>query len=125
MRTSNPFLPGVHRILFGRKPRATVATFHQAKSKVDNLCLQQLVILTGGWLPELIASFKSTHDDNSRDRIYTVAVTFWAFLSQIVDPAGLCLEAVCRLKSLLSSRNFELPDEDTAAYCRARAPPAH
>ena len=82
MRTSTPFLPGVHRILFGRKPCATTATFQQGKSKVDNLCLQQLVILTGGWLPELIASFKATHGDNSRDRVYTVAVTFWAFLSQ-------------------------------------------
>lgn len=106
---------------FGRKPRAPNSALHLSKSKVDNLCLQQLIMLAGGWLPELIASFKPTHGDNSRDRVYTIAVTFWAFLSQVLDPAGLCLRAVCRLKSLLSSRNFELPEEDTAAYCRARA----
>ena len=121
MRPSTPFFPGVHRILFGRAPSRRNSALSQSRSKVDALCLRQLGVLLGGWLPNLIASFKSKEGDNSRERIYTMSVTFWAFLSQVFDPDGSCLRAVCRLKSLMCSQRQELPEEDTAAYCRARA----
>ncbi|WP_050031396.1 IS4 family transposase [Verrucomicrobium sp. BvORR034] len=121
MRPSTPFFPGVSRILFGRAPSRHSSPLSQSRSKVDALCLRQLGVLLGDWLPGLIASFKPKEGDNSRERIYTLSVTFWAFLSQVLDPGGSCLRAVCRLKSLMCSHRQELPEEDTAAYCRARA----
>ena len=48
-------------------------------------------------------------------------VTFWAFLSQTLDADGSCRRAVTRVQTLCSVLKLPLPDEDTGAYCTARA----
>jgi len=52
--------------------------------------------------------------------LYSTLVTFWAFLSQVLDPDGCCRRAVTRVQTLCSALKLRLPDEDTGVYCTAR-----
>lgn len=72
-------------------------------------------------LPAWLSCYKAAQGANSRHRIYKQLVTFWAFLSQILDADGSCRRAVTRVQTLCSALGLELPDEDTGAYCTARA----
>jgi putative transposase len=57
----------------------------------------------------------------SNRSVFTPALTLWAFLSQVVDPAKSCSAAVLRVAALLLALGRGPCAEDTAAYCRARA----
>ncbi|MEZ5387723.1 MAG: IS4 family transposase [Prosthecobacter sp.] len=89
--------------------------------EADRLCLTQLHTLFEGMLPSSLAAYKAAQGSNSRHRIYTPQVTFWAFLSQTLDADGSCRRAVTRVQTLCSALGLVLPDEDTGAYCAARA----
>ena len=78
-------------------------------------------MLFGEVLPLWLRSYKSAEGSNSRRCIYTVLVTFWGFLSQVLDPDGSCRRAVTRIQTLCSALHLPLPKDDTAAYCIARA----
>jgi hypothetical protein len=60
------------------------------------------------------------------DCLYTPLVTLWAFLGQVLAPAGpakSCTSAVARLLALLGVRgaaDAELCDPETGPYCKAR-----
>jgi hypothetical protein len=54
----------------------------------------------------------------SRRRLFSKENTFWAFLSQILDADGGCLEVVRKLQAFAAMRSKPLPS--TAAYCQAR-----
>jgi Transposase DDE domain len=68
--------------------------------------------------PELLA--KAPSGPNSRQRVFSVPVTFWAFLSQILSPNSSCREAVRKVGALLHLEHSRQIDEDTSAYCQAR-----
>jgi len=53
--------------------------------------------------------------------VFTPALTLWAFLSQVVQPAKSCSAAVLRIATLLVALGGSPCALDTAAYCRARA----
>ena len=89
--------------------------------EADQLCLTQLHTLFEDVLPASLASYKADDGANSRYRIYTPQVTFWAFLSQTLDADGSCRRAVTRVQTLCSALGLKLPDADTGAYCTARA----
>jgi hypothetical protein len=55
-----------------------------------------------------------------RDRLYTPALTLWAFLSQLLDPDPSCRQAVARLLAWLAARGRPLCSPRTGAYCKAR-----
>ena len=92
-----------------------------AKREADALCLTQLHTLFEDVLPSWLATFKTTRGTNSRHSIYTPLVTFWAFLSQVLDADGSCRRAVARVQTPCSALGLALPKEDTGAYCIARA----
>lgn len=119
MRT--PFFPSFHRCLFGRSPVGRKRLLERKAREADELCLTQLHTLFEGVLPSWLPSYKSAQGSNSRRRIYTPLVTFWAFLSQTLDADGSCRRAVTRVQTLCSALGLALPDEDTGAYCTARA----
>ncbi len=121
MQQKTPLFRGFHRKLFGRPPVSKNAELQRGLEQADKLCLRQLGALLGGLLPDALVNFKAEQGDNSRKRIYTVMVTFWAFLSQVLDADGCCVRAVSRVQALFSLRKLPAPDEDTGAYCRARA----
>jgi hypothetical protein len=57
----------------------------------------------------------------SKGSVFTPALTMWAFLSQVVQPAKSCSAAVLRVATLLVAMGRSPCALDTAAYCRARA----
>jgi len=57
----------------------------------------------------------------SKRSVFTPALTLWAFLSQVVQPAKSCSAAVLRVATLLVALGDSPCALDTAAYCRARA----
>ena len=44
----------------------------------------------------------------------------WAFLSQVLDSAHSCQNAVSKIIAHLAEENLETPSESTSAYCQAR-----
>ena len=121
MHNVTKFFPGFHHRLFGRKPLTMGAKLARAARRADTLCLSQLHTLIEGVLPPWLATFKAARGSNSRHCTYTTLVSFWAFLSQVLDPDGSCRRAVTRVQTLCSALGLTLPDEDTGAYCVARS----
>ena len=121
MAAHTKFFPAFHRHLFGRPPVGRARLLERKAREADQLCLTQLHSLFAEVLPPWLSSYKASQGINSRHRIYTPLVTFWAFLSQTLDADGSCRRAVTRVQTLCSALGLELPDEDTGAYCTARA----
>ena len=53
-------------------------------------------------------------------RLFDPFVTFWTFLSQVLDADKSCQNAVSRVIAWLASESAEIPSPDTSAYCQAR-----
>jgi len=121
MAAHTKFFPAFHRHLFGRPPVGKARLLERKTLEADQLCLTQLHALFAEVLPPWLSCYKAAEGANSRHRIYTPLVTFWAFLSQTLDADGSCRRAVTRVQTLCSALGLELPDEDTGAYCTARA----
>jgi len=84
--------------------------------------LQELYELFGHLLPEhLLAT--SEAGVNSRDRVFSTQVTFWAFAAQILSPGTACREIVRRVEAWWqeSFGAEDAPSTSTSAYCQARA----
>jgi len=56
-----------------------------------------------------------------RTRLFPPSVTFWLFLSQVLDEKGSCREALRRFQAWLSLERGKTASPNTAAYCKARA----
>lgn len=121
MAAQTKFFPAFHRQLFGRPPVGRTRLLERKSKEADQLCLTQLHTLFAEVLPPWLSGYKTAEGVNSRHRIYTPLVTFWTFLSQTLDADGSCRRAVTRVQTLCSALGLELPDEDTGAYCTARA----
>jgi hypothetical protein len=121
MHGDTRFLPGFHHRLFGRKPVGSGTRLARKARQADALCLTQLHTLFEDVLPSWLATFKTARGANSRRCTYTTLVTFWAFLSQVLDPDGSCRRALTRVQTLCSALGLALPKEDTGAYCIARS----
>jgi hypothetical protein len=113
--------PSFHKHLFGRKPVSDRERLAREVRTADALCLTQLHTLFEPVLPSWLVTFKTSRGPNSRHGIYTTLVAFWAFLSQVLDADGSCRRAVTRVQTLCCALKLRLPDEDTGAYCTARA----
>jgi hypothetical protein len=57
---------------------------------------------------------------NSRERVYSLRVTFWTFLSQILNPGSCCQEAVSKLIAWFAGLGRHDLSADTSPYCQAR-----
>jgi len=55
-----------------------------------------------------------------RKRIFSPAVTVWAFLSQMLDQDKTCKNAVSRIIAFRAARGEPLPSADASAYSQAR-----
>lgn len=58
---------------------------------------------------------------NSRERIYSLRCTFWAFLWQVLNAGTSCREAVRQIQALFQWAASLGVDENTGAYCQARS----
>lgn len=57
---------------------------------------------------------------NSRERIFTLLLTFESFLWQILKPKTACREVVRQVQALFRLKDLGSVDENTGAYCQAR-----
>src|SRR5207248_9388759 len=79
--------------------------------------LDGLAALVARFIPkEVFAAAEGT-----RERVYTPWVTFVAFLGQVLSRGSACREAVRRVQAWCVAERRTLPDENTSAYCQARA----
>jgi hypothetical protein len=116
MSSSTPFFKAFGPLLFGRPARS-------AFEKVEKLdAIQELYEIFGYMFPERLLE-AGDGGPNSRERIFTQRVTFWAFLAQVLSPGSSCRETVRRVKAwwqLGKPEGVKMSDKDSA-YCQARA----
>jgi len=82
--------------------------------------LLHLDLLFGSLLPRGLLS-QSEEGPNSREHIYSLRRTFFAFLYQVLNPDCPCREVVRQIQSLFGLFSPRQVSPDTGAYCQARA----
>ncbi len=120
MPYKTPYFDGMSRVLFGRPPVSQLEKLARGRSEVEQLCLGQFKLLFGAFIPVRLLEFRAPSGANSRRRVFSPAVTFWAFLGQVLDPGAPCRKALARVQALLASQGLAAPSSDTRAYCKAR-----
>src|SRR5271170_3886452 len=96
MKANSPCLNGFTKLFGGRKPTCMIDKLLALRGVADVLCEAQLISLFGAFLPADLLAGKHILG-GARDRIYTRAVTFWAFLGQVLDPGSSCRKTVARV----------------------------
>jgi len=119
MPERTPFFKGFHRCLFGRPRRSAQQTMVDQLQAMRRATLCQLCVLFAPLInPKLLRP--PENGDNSRQRGYSLLVTFWAFLSQVITPNCACREIVRKVQGWCAARRIPLPSGNTSAYCQAR-----
>lgn len=120
MYQTTPFLPGISRELFGRQRRSELDKLRLQTELLRRASLNRLGEVFGPWLPAAVLN-QNAQGANSRKRTYPVSLTFWAFLSQVLNPGSACREVVRKVQVWSMQQHRALPDSGTSAYCQARA----
>jgi hypothetical protein len=119
MTNATPFFKAFGPLLFGRpKPNAIRDLLGKVSTATSLNDLQQMF---GHFIPEALLS-RARKDRSSRDRLFTVGVTFWAFLAQVISKDSSCRDALLRILAWwkLQLPGSPLPSTDNSAYCKAR-----
>ena len=80
--------------------------------------MSRLCEIFGPWLPATLLA-PTAKGINSRQRLYPLPLTFWAFLSQVLSPGSACREVVRKVQAWYAPQGKVL-DSGTSAYCQAR-----
>jgi hypothetical protein len=119
MSSTTPFFQAFGPLLFGRAPRSPLATFLQKLRA--NSSLVELMAACGHFIPDTLLSPASS-GNHSRQRHYSLSLTFYCFLTQVLSPGTSCREIVRRLQAWLAASNSPIEvSSETTAYCKARA----
>ena len=119
MQHSTPFFQGFSSILFGRP---ALSGLQQKLRDVAALNTLSDFFATFGFLiPDALLRRRST-GMNSRQRRFTLHVTFWAFLAQTLAPETSCRDIVRKVQAwwLLRAPKSVAGSSSTAAYTKAR-----
>src|SRR5271154_2765834 len=120
MPNSTPFFAAFGSLLFGRAPRSRLqellAQWPQRPS------LNQYMAAFGEFIPQTLLA-RSKEKVNSRQRIFSPLVTFWAFLAQVLERGSSCRDALQRVSAWWQVHfpTQGSPSSDTSGYCQARA----
>lgn len=117
MAANTPFFQAFGALLFGRRPRKLIEKVRQLGS------LGELYEVFGEMLPEHLLG-TSERGVNSRERILTPEVTFWAFISQVFDVGSSCRDVVRKVEAWwrwMQKDRKPKPSLSPSAYCQARA----
>jgi len=117
MRNPTPFFQAFRHLLFGKAPRS----FHQKlKARLAaNSSLCELRETFGSMIPDALLSTEES-GPNSRERLYSPRVTFWAFLAQVLSPDTACRESVRKVQAWWCLTRLVEMSAATSAYCQAR-----
>ncbi len=99
--------------------RARLAALGRRVEQLRQQSLAHLEQLVDPWLPPGLLC-QSDEGPNSRDRIYSLRRTFFAFLYQVLNPDCPCREIVRQVQALFGLHGQSPVDECTSAYCQAR-----
>lgn len=119
MRNKEQYLPGMNHVLCGRPPKTSLAQMEAKLRSYRESSLSELMSVFGAWVPFARLQPKS-RKANSRCRDYSLAVTFWAFLWQVLTPKTPCREVVRKVQSFCSELKLKIPGSSNVAYCKAR-----
>jgi len=120
MKQLGAFFPDFHRLGLGRSPLSTASKLARQTRQLDACCLAELDVLLGHSLPSWLRLFKAQSGLNSRKRMFTPALTFWAFLLQVLDADGSCRAALAHVHALCAAKRKDTISDSTAAFCKAR-----
>ena len=96
------------------------------KTTVENLHSKPLPYLQGlfgSWIPKETLA-QSKQGPNSRQRVFPLALTFWAFLGQILSPGTSCREILRQVMALFCLQGHAPLDEQTGTMPSAAGLPA-
>lgn len=117
MPNITPFFKAFGPLLFGRRPRAQLDRIQ----KLDSL--GELYELFGELVPDSLLGMNE-QGLNSRERVFTPKVTFWAFVSQVLDAGSACRDVVRKVEAWwrwMQRDRSGKPAVSPSAYCQARA----
>jgi hypothetical protein len=120
MAVVTPFFSAFGPLLFGRRPLPEIDKLLGQTSSLRSLSQYQEAF--GEFIPQaLLARRKS--GVNSRTRLFTSVLIFWAFLAQVLERGSSCRDALRRLIAWGRQENPDapMPSTDTGGYCQARA----
>jgi hypothetical protein len=119
MKTPTPFLPHLSGLLFGRPSRPARERLLQEAQQLQRASLGKLTGLFGQYIPSALLE-PATRGPGSRQRLFSIRTTFWAFLAQILNPQGSCREALRKLQAWQAACTAQTAGSGTSAYCQAR-----
>jgi hypothetical protein len=119
VKSKQTYLPGYCRNAYGKSPKSALAQLNEKLGTIRQSSLSELADVFGKWVPSKYLKRKAKKV-NSRERLYSQNVTFWAFLFQVLSPMTSCLEVVRKVQSCCSLLGLALPSPSTGAYCDAR-----
>jgi hypothetical protein len=117
MPTKTPFFQAFGALLFGRRARKMASQVKQLRS------LGEIYELFGEMLPDRLLG-RTESGVNSRQRMLTPKVTFWAFVSQVFDVGSSCRDVVRKVEAWWRWSQKEPVSAEgltPSAYCQARA----
>ncbi len=117
MALATPFFRAFGPLLFGRPAQRTLRKI----GRIDSLA--ELYEIFGHLLPDRLLA-PSEEGPGSRERDFSLQVTFWAFAAQILSPGTACREIVRRVEAWRQETfgcDQRARSSSTAAFCQARA----
>ena len=99
--------------------RAQLSALRQTRQRLGSKPLPAIQNLFAAWIAPHALS-QEDEGPNSRDRVFSIRLTFWSFLAQILTPGSPCREAVRQVLALFCLQGRSPLDEQTSAYCQAR-----
>src|ERR1700688_5028016 len=120
MPNSTPFFAAFGPLLFGRAPRSRLQELLGQWPQRPSI--NQYTEAFGEFIPQALLA-RSKEKVNSRQRIFSPLVTFWAFLAQVLEPGSSCRDALQRISAWWQVHfpDQGSPSSDTSGYCQARA----
>ena len=117
MLTKTPFLPGFSTLLFGRAKKKEQDGIRERYREIEGKPCGDIARQLQEEIPAAIVDTLST---TIRERVYTSAVTFWAFLGQVFSEDGSCASAVAGVQQMRRNAGLSVPSPNTASYTEAR-----
>jgi hypothetical protein len=117
MVSTTPFFKAFGPLLFGKPARRASAKLRRVRS------LEDFYDLFGHLFSEKLLE-REKKGVNSRERVFSPKVTFWAFVAQVLSPDSPCRETVRRVEAWWRRTTKEAYPglcQSTSAYCQARA----
>ena len=117
MKQKAPFLPGISSQLSGRRPRRQIEALRLLRDQILSSSICDYGQLFHRILP--IEGLEQSQQTR-RKRCYPEVVTFWAWISQLLERNASCHQAVTLVQNWYHEGGLAAPAFNTSSYCRAR-----